>query len=84
MQCFVYASRRRDGTYVWLRERDQFDVLPAALAEQVGELRFVLEVDLDTDRQLPREDATTVLSHLDDQGWHLQLPPSDDSESSSS
>ena len=82
MQSFVYASKRRDGTYVWLRERGQFDLLPAALAEQVGELRFVLEVDLTGDRQLPREDAATVLAHLYDQGWHLQLPPSDEGDPS--
>lgn len=77
MQCFVYASSRRDGTYVWLRERDQFDLLPDTLVGQVGELRFVLEVDLAADRALPREDAAIVLAHLDQQGWHLQLPPSE-------
>lgn len=80
MQSFVYASRRREGTYVWLRERDQFDLLPTPLAEQVGELRFVLEVDLTVERQLPREDAATVLAHLGEQGWHLQLPPSDEGD----
>lgn len=78
MQCFVYASPRRADTYVWLRERDQFDVLPAELAGQLGELRFVLEVDLQPDRQLPREDAASVLAHLADHGWHLQLPPATD------
>lgn len=78
MQCFVYASPRKADTYLWLREHDRFDVLPTELAKQLGELRFVLEVDLEPDRQLPHEDAATVLSHLRDQGWHLQLPPIDD------
>lgn len=78
MPCFVYTSRRQTGTYLWLHERDRFDALPAALADKLGELRFVLEVDLEPGRKLPREDAATILAHLRDQGWHLQLPPAAD------
>lgn len=78
MLCFVYASPRRSDTYVWLRERDGFDVLPAGLADQLGTLRFVLEIDMTAERQLPREDAAVVLTHLAEQGWHLQLPPARD------
>jgi uncharacterized protein YcgL (UPF0745 family) len=75
MQCFVYASRRKPDTYLWLAKRDDFDVLPDSLRGMLGELRFVLELQLDAHRQLPREDATQVLAHLREQGWHLQLPP---------
>lgn len=78
MQCFVYASRRRMETYVWLRRRDAFDVLPAGLLDTLGELRFVLEVDLDATRRLPHEDVATVMMHLHEKGWHLQLPPARD------
>ncbi len=77
MQSFVYASRRKPDTYVWLRRRDDFDPLPAPLREQLGELRFVLEIDLGAERQLPHENAVTILANLDGQGWHLQLPPGD-------
>ncbi len=77
MQCFVYASHRKIDTYVWLRERDDFDLLPTPLLEKLGKLRFVLEIDLTPERRLPREDSATVLANLDDQGWHLQLPPGD-------
>lgn len=75
MQCFVYASRRKADTYVWLARRDGFDALPAALHDMLGELRFALEVALDTDRRLPREDPRVVIEHLRERGWHLQLPP---------
>lgn len=75
MPCFVYASIRKPDSYVWLARRDAFDVLPESLVTMLGELRFVMEVQLDEQRKLPLEDAAQVLEHLRTQGWHLQLPP---------
>ncbi|GAB3779816.1 YcgL domain-containing protein [Dyella agri] len=75
MQCFVYASRRKPDTYLWLAERDNFSVLPEPLRGMLGVLRFALELPLDEQRRLPREDARQVLAHLRERGWHLQLPP---------
>jgi uncharacterized protein YcgL (UPF0745 family) len=75
MHCFVYASQRKADTYVWLDRKDHFDALPASLSLMLGELRFVLEVELHAERRLPREDTEVVLEHLRTQGWHLQLPP---------
>lgn len=75
MQCFVYASLRKHDSYLWLAQHDAFDVLPESLALLLGELRFVMEVQLDEQRKLPVEEAAQVLEHLRTQGWHLQLPP---------
>ncbi len=75
MQCFVYASLRKADSYLWLAQRDIFDVLPESLALMLGELRFVMEVQLDEHRKLPVEDTEQVLEHLRTQRWHLQLPP---------
>lgn len=75
MPCFVYASTRKPDSYVWLARRDGFDVLPESLLLMLGELRFVMEVQLDEQRKLPVEDTLQVLDHLRTQGWHLQLPP---------
>ena len=77
MQCFVYASQRKPDSYLWLAQRDAFDSLPESLALLLGELRFVMEVQLDEQRKLPIEDTTQVLEHLGTQGWHLQLPPNE-------
>jgi uncharacterized protein YcgL (UPF0745 family) len=75
MQCFVYASLRRTDSYLWLATRDGFEVLSESLKSLLGELRFVLEMQLDEQRKLPVEDAAQVIEHLRTQGWHLQLPP---------
>ncbi|PWK86818.1 YcgL domain-containing protein [Fulvimonas soli] len=75
MHCYVYASQHKSDTYVWLAARDDFAALPESLSLLLGDLRFVLEVELDERRQLPHEDSRVVLEHLRAQGWHLQLPP---------
>ncbi|MEO5831168.1 MAG: YcgL domain-containing protein [Rhodanobacter sp.] len=75
MQCFIYASRRKADSYLWLAERDAFGKLPESLILLLGELHFVMEVPLDEQRKLPVEDTLQVLAHLREQGWHLQLPP---------
>ncbi|HEV2622380.1 MAG TPA: YcgL domain-containing protein [Frateuria sp.] len=75
MHCFVYSSQRKPDTYVWLAARDEFGVIPESLSMLLGDLRFVLEVQLDEQRRLPHEDSRVVLDHLRTQSWHLQLPP---------
>lgn len=75
MQCFVYKSLRKADTYVYLREAEGFAVLPAALAEQLGQLGFVIEIELSPQRKLAREDVDKVMANLLAQGFHLQLPP---------
>ncbi|XRD81883.1 YcgL domain-containing protein [Dyella halodurans] len=75
MHCFVYASQRKPDTYLWLGRRDDFSPLPDSLTQMLGELRLVLEVELNDQRKLPQEDAQQVMAHLREQGWHLQLPP---------
>jgi len=75
MHCFVYASQRKPDTYLWLSRRDDFACIPPPLALMLGDLRLALEVELSGQRKLPHEDAQQVMQHLEEQGWHLQLPP---------
>ncbi len=75
MRCHVYKSRRRADTYVYLGQRDGFDALPPALRESLVPLEWVLDVELDGQRRLAREDATIVAANVTANGFHLQLPP---------
>jgi len=75
MHCFVYRSRKRDDTYLYLRERDAFGLLPENIAASLGALDFVLEVELTPQRRLAREDAGVVRTNLEARGFHLQFPP---------
>lgn len=77
MHCYVYASLRKPDTYVWMTRRDGLDMLPEPLILLLGELRFVLEVELTPQRKLPHNDTEQVLINLAGCGWHLQTPPGD-------
>jgi uncharacterized protein YcgL (UPF0745 family) len=75
MQAYVYKSRRKSETYVYLRERDGFGLIPEPLRVSLGGLDFVLEIALDAQRKLAREDPAVVLANLVARGFHLQFPP---------
>ena len=75
MQTYVYKSLRKENTYVYLRKRDDFAVMPEAVRAPLGELVFVLEVALTPDRKLAREDAAIVRENLSVRGFHIQFPP---------
>ena len=75
MQAFVYKSRRKSDTYVYLREREGFGLIPEPLRATLGPLDFVLEVALTPERKLAREDASVVRANLQSRGYHLQFPP---------
>jgi uncharacterized protein len=74
MQAFVYKSLRKPDTYLYLRERDAFALLPEAVLAPLGRLAFVMEVALTPERKLARADAALVRHNLGTRGFHLQFP----------
>ena len=78
MQAHVYKSLEKADTYVYLAARDDFARLPEPLRTQLGPLQFVLEVALEPERKLAREDAAVVRGNLVSRGFHLQFPPASD------
>ena len=77
MHCTVHASDRRDHLYLYLRGDVAFDDLPDTLRAAFGPPRFVMELALTPDRPLARESASEVIENLKDQGFHVQMPPSE-------
>lgn len=76
MHAYVYKSRKRADTYVYLAARDDFARLPEPLRLQLGTLDFVLELALTPERRLARENPAEVIRNLGERGFHLQFPPS--------
>ena len=74
MQAFVYKSLRKPDTYLYLRERDAFALLPESVRAPLGELAFVMELALTPERKLARADAELVRNNLATRGFHLQFP----------
>ncbi len=75
MHAYVYKSLRKQETYLYLREKDAFGLVPDAVRVPLGTLSFVLEVALVPGRRLARVDADVVRANLEALGFHLQSPP---------
>lgn len=73
----VYKGSRRDDTYLFVPARERLARVPPALLETLGRLELVIELELHSGRQLAREDVRLVMRNLEDQGYHLQMPPAD-------
>jgi len=75
MECYVYKSRRRADTYLYLREHDAFGAVPQPVRAVLEPFEFVLQVTLDPGRQLARVDAAQLRATLAERGWFVQHPP---------
>ena len=78
MKCTVFRSSLKDFTYVYLRQGMDFDELPVELRNVFGEPGIVMDLDLTPDRKLAYEDIDQVRHNLAEQGYHLQMPPQED------
>lgn len=74
MHAYVYKSLRKPDTYLYLREKDAFSLVPEGVRLPLGALSFVLEVELTPGRRLARADADVVRNNLANLGFHLQAP----------
>jgi len=77
MHCVVYKSLLKPDTYLFLRDDDAIDSMPAGLRETLGRLAKVMDLELTPQRKLARADTTDVMAALQAQGYYLQMPPVD-------
>ena len=75
LHCWVYRSPRKQEMYLYLAGEDAFDRVPDTLLESFGDPILVIELELNPERKLAREDVNTVMSNLDERGFHVQMPP---------
>ncbi|WP_299870966.1 YcgL domain-containing protein [uncultured Cocleimonas sp.] len=75
MNCYVYRSNKKQGMYLYLVERDNFEDVPESLMKLLGEVVFSFEFDLSKDRKLVKAESEEVLRILKENGYFLQMPP---------
>lgn len=78
MQCSVFRSDLKQYTYIYLLEGHEFDDLPDSLRKAFGKPHLVMDIELDPSKKLAYEDVKQVMANLAEQGYHLQLPPTED------
>lgn len=74
MNCYIYRCSGKDDMYIYLKEQDDFSVVPEHIKKSLGNIEFAFEIDITPERKLAKENPETVLKNLDEHGFHLQLP----------
>ena len=75
INCKIYRCSKQDEMYLYVHEDKTIDDLPEELIKIVKELTHVMDLELSPERKLAREDVLLVMKNINDNGFHLQLPP---------
>ena len=75
MLCAIYRSNKKDQTYLYVNQRDDFSQVPESLMSVFGVPALVTMTNLDTKKKLALADLDKVKQSLKEQGYYLQLPP---------
>ena len=75
MRCAVYKSERKPDSYLYVTSKDEFTDVPDALMNMLGELQFIMNLDLASRDKLGYADIAEVTRLLGEQGFYLQMPP---------
>ncbi|WP_386685902.1 YcgL domain-containing protein [Lonepinella sp. MS14437] len=75
MLCAIYKSKRKDGMYLYVEKRDQFDAVPDTLRQIFGTPIFVMLFNLKGNKSLVQLDNQKVMEQIQQQGFYLQMPP---------
>ena len=71
--CYIYRSERKEDTYLYVLEKDDFSQVPDELMKAFGQPEFSFEFELTEDRRLAKEDTAEVIANLQQQGFQLQM-----------
>lgn len=74
MKSYIYRCSRKPDMYLYLAEQDDFSKIPEHILNSLGTVEFALELELNADKKLAREDPAAVIKNLEKEGFHLQLP----------
>lgn len=76
--CSIYKSPRKREMYLYVDKREALSRVPEGLLAAFGAPQLVFDMLLTPERKLAREDAAKVLENIEQQGFHLQMPPPED------
>ena len=76
--CSIYKSPRKNEMYLYVLKADALSRVPEGLLAAFGAPVHAFDLVLTPEKTLAREDINKVLENLDNQGFHLQMPPPQD------
>lgn len=73
----IFKGSRKAEAYLYVDKARGLAEVPEVLLAQFGEPEPVMALLLDAGRRLARADAGQVLEKIEEQGYYLQMPPTD-------
>ena len=83
MDCKIYKGKRKPDHYVFLPGEVHTDKLPDDIKSMLGEMEFVMQLDISLQTTLARSDPASVLNIIQEKGFYIQLPPKQDENKNS-
>ncbi|UYZ84058.1 YcgL domain-containing protein [Entomomonas sp. E2T0] len=73
--CSIFKSPRKNEMYLYVDKKEGLERVPEELLSVFGKPQPVFDLLLTPQRKLAREDIVQVLANIEQQGFHLQMPP---------
>lgn len=77
MLCDVYKTSKKESLYLYVKRSEGLKRVPEDLLQKFAEPELALTFELKEGRKLAKEDTKLVIKHIEEQGYHLQMPPTD-------
>lgn len=73
----TFRHQKKEGTYLYMADQLTWDKLPEALQQAFPQSHLVVSFEMSADKKLARADGARVYAALKEQGFYVQMPPSD-------
>ena len=74
MKTFIYKGTKKQGAYLYIENMDDFSRVPEELIAVLGQLSYVMTIELSTQKKLAQADVNQVMDKLKENGYYLQMP----------
>ena len=74
--CDIYRSNKDEGMYIYVEFGKGLAALPENLLNKLGAPTKVMSLELTPEKKLARADTKIVIEKIAEQGFYLQMPPS--------
>ena len=78
MKTVIYKGNKKQDSYLYIEQEDDFSRVPDMLIKTLGKLEKVMTLELNPEKKLARADVNQVKDSLKNEGFFLQMP--DESE----
>ncbi len=74
--CDIYKSSKDEGMYIYVKFGKALEAVPESLKSKLGTPKKIMSLELTPEKKLARAESQKVMLSIEEQGFYLQMPPS--------